>query len=111
MTVVRNLNLPLSEDEIRARIASLPYWFHRIEVAPGIVTPGEDDAVLKLQRLDIPEDLSGKRVLDIGVYEGFFSFECERRGAKVVAIDTIAPDACDIAPGSGRPRASCSNAG
>jgi tRNA (mo5U34)-methyltransferase len=37
--------------------------------------------------LDIPADLSGQRVLDIGCYEGFFSFECERRGAEVLAID------------------------
>jgi 2-polyprenyl-3-methyl-5-hydroxy-6-metoxy-1,4-benzoquinol methylase len=94
MTRVTNRKLALSEDEIRTRIASLPYWFHRIEVAPGIVTPGEDDTALKLERLNIPDDLSGKRVLDIGAYEGFFSFECERRGAEVVAIDTIAPDAC-----------------
>jgi 2-polyprenyl-3-methyl-5-hydroxy-6-metoxy-1,4-benzoquinol methylase len=78
-----------SEDEIRERIASVPYWFHRIEIAPGIVTPGEDDSPGKIHRLGIPKDLLGKRVLDIGAYDGFFSFECERRGAEVVAIDTI----------------------
>ena len=30
---------------------------------------------------------SGKRALDIGCYEGFFSFAMERRGAEVVATD------------------------
>ena len=38
----------------------------------------------------LPEDLSGKRVLDIGCNKGFFSFECLRRGAnKVVGIDVL----------------------
>jgi len=35
----------------------------------------------------LPGRLDGKRVLDIGTYDGFFAFECERRGAQVVAMD------------------------
>jgi tRNA (mo5U34)-methyltransferase len=81
----------LSEAEIRARIAAVPYWFHRIEVAPGIVTPGEDDTPGKCKWLQLPETLAGKRVMDIGTYEGFFAFECERRGAQVLAVDIIPP--------------------
>src|SRR5262245_53605468 len=47
----------------------------------------------RLQLLQIPEDLTGKTVLDIGAWDGFFSFEFERRGAKrVLAIDTYAWD-------------------
>lgn len=84
---------PLSkeEEEIQARIAAIPYWFHQIEVMPGIITPGASNTSQKLERFELPKDLSGKRVLDIGCYEGFFTFECERRGAEVVAIDIIAP--------------------
>src|SRR5262249_50241101 len=37
-------------------------------------------------------DLSGQRVLDIGAWDGYFSFEFERRGAQVLAIDTYAWD-------------------
>jgi tRNA (mo5U34)-methyltransferase len=37
--------------------------------------------------MQIPEDLTGKRVLDIGAYDGFFSFEFERRGAEVLSVD------------------------
>lgn len=38
----------------------------------------------------LPQDLSGKSVLDIGCNKGFFSFECLRRGAnKVVGIDVL----------------------
>ena len=72
---------------VSARIAAVPYWFHQIEVRPGIVTPGPDESATKLKRLAIPEDLTGKTVLDVGAYDGFFTFECERRGATVVAID------------------------
>src|SRR5262245_60732584 len=75
-----------SETEIRAKIESTP-WFHQIELAPGIVTPGRDNSASKLERLNIPADLTGKRILDIGANDGVFSFECERRGAQVVAID------------------------
>jgi len=47
----------------------------------------------RLQFLQIPQDLTGKSVLDIGAWDGFFSFECERRGAKrVLAIDTYSWD-------------------
>jgi tRNA (mo5U34)-methyltransferase len=77
----------LSEEQIRARIAAVPFWFHQVEVAPGIVTPGIDPSAAKLEQLKLPADLSGKRVLDIGACDGFFSFECERRGAEVIAID------------------------
>ena len=36
--------------------------------------------------------LRGKRVLDVGAWDGWFSFECERRGAEVVAVDCVALD-------------------
>ena len=36
----------------------------------------------------IPKSLEGKTVLDIGAWDGYFSFEAERRGAsRVVALD------------------------
>ena len=41
--------------------------------------------------MHLPEDLSGKTVLDIGAWDGFFSFEAERRRAsRVVACDYYA---------------------
>lgn len=52
------------------------------------MTPGVDDSSLKLRYLHLPERLDGLSVLDIGAWDGFFSFECERRGAsRVVAAD------------------------
>ncbi len=63
-------------------------WFHRIDLGGGVVTPGFDDTPTKLAQVRLPADLSGKTVLDIGAWDGFFSFEAERRGARrVVALD------------------------
>ena len=76
-------------------------WYHSIELRPGIVTPGRAAERNVLPYLGIPDDLSGVSVLDIGCWDGFFSFECERRGAKrVVAADiweTFGRDAFDFA--------------
>lgn len=64
-------------------------WFHSIDLGGGIVTPGRDDTAARLDILQIPPDLSGRTVLDVGAWDGFFSFECERRGAaRVVASDS-----------------------
>ncbi len=73
-------------------IDSVDPWYHRIEVLPGLTTPGINDSQLVLRALDLPTDLSGLRVLDIGTRDGFFAFECERRGADVTAIDYMPPE-------------------
>ncbi len=53
-------------------------WFHTIDLGGGIVTPGiEKTTAEKLEYIGLPEDLSGKTVLDVGAWDGFFSFECE----------------------------------
>ncbi len=47
----------------------------------------------RVRLLGIPEDLTGWSVLDVGAWHGYFSFECERRGAdRVLAIDRFAWD-------------------
>lgn len=79
--------------EAQRLIEAHPHWYHRIEVAPGVVTPGVNDSQMILDALQLPERLDGMRVLDIGARDGFFSFECERRGAgEVVAIDYLPPE-------------------
>jgi tRNA (mo5U34)-methyltransferase len=78
--------------EVERLIAEHGRWWHEIELAPGIVTPGDDSNRMKLPILDalgLPPDLRGKRALDIGCSDGYFSFELERRGAEVVAIDFV----------------------
>lgn len=77
---------------VREMIESHGRWFHEIELTPGIVTPGEDSNRLKLPILDsigLPADCRGLRVLDIGCSDGYFSFEMEKRGADVLAMDFV----------------------
>jgi len=78
---------------VRHQVQAEPYWFQRLEVIPGLFSPGwSDPAKDKLPHYGLPDDLTGMRVLDIGCAEGFFSFEAERRGAReVIGIDSF-PD-------------------
>jgi tRNA (mo5U34)-methyltransferase len=62
-------------------------WYHTQELAPGLVTPGMFDLRPLIKHYGVPDDLTGKRVLDVGTFEGFWAFELERRGADVTAID------------------------
>jgi len=74
--------------ELKARVNELN-WFHSIDLGHGIVTPGRDNSARKVARLQLPESLAGKTVLDVGAWDGFFSFEAERRGAaRVLATDS-----------------------
>jgi len=73
--------------DLRSRVDAIR-WFHTIDLGGGVVTPGIDDSPVRLARVQLPPSLEGKTVLDIGAWDGFFSFECERRGAaRVVAAD------------------------
>jgi tRNA (mo5U34)-methyltransferase len=76
----------MTPDELKQRIAGFPYWYHRIELPGGVVTPGW--APMSAAAYHIPADLTGKRVLDVGAWDGYWTFEALKRGAKqAVAID------------------------
>jgi tRNA (mo5U34)-methyltransferase len=65
-------------------------WWHSFELPDGSQIEGVNsvDALKKrLAQFPIPADLKGKRALDIGCWDGWYSFELERRGAQVMAID------------------------
>lgn len=65
-------------------------WFHQIEFPDGTITPGIDRSQEKLARLKLSVDLQGKTFLDVGAWDGFFSFEAERRAARrVMATDSF----------------------
>jgi len=81
----------LDSAELERRIASNHDWYHTIELAPGVATPGIVDVRPIVSRVPLPASLSGKRCLDIGTWDGFWAFEMERRGGEVHAVDVPDP--------------------
>jgi len=86
--IVADLNaLGATVDEAVAVRDSAPLWFHTFALAPGIYTPGvaRDHGY----RMGVLENLfDGASVLDVGAFDGFYSFLAEARGARrVVAVD------------------------
>jgi tRNA (mo5U34)-methyltransferase len=74
------------KDELENDVKSFPYWYHKIKLSKTVTTPGW--APLNIEKYCLPKDLTGKRVLDIGAWDGFWTFEALARNAKeVVAID------------------------
>lgn len=66
--------------------------YHSLELLDGTIIPGiipVPNLQARLAAYPLPQDLRGRRVLDIGAASGWNSFECERRGADVVAIDCV----------------------
>lgn len=79
-----------NSDAISDRVKGVPFWWHSIDLGLGIVTPGHKTPEILRQELDLLRlpMMSGKTVLDIGAWDGFYSFEAEKRGAaRVVALD------------------------
>ncbi len=70
------------------------YWHHSIDLGHGVVTPGHKSTAMladEVRRIFDPIDLAGRSVIDIGAWNGFFSFEAKRRGAaRVLATDSFA---------------------
>jgi SAM-dependent methyltransferase len=67
-------------------------WYHSFELPDGTFIEGYNRIeVLKERyaRFPIPRELAGRWVLDIGAWDGWFSFEAERHGADVTAVDCI----------------------
>jgi tRNA (mo5U34)-methyltransferase len=83
----------LTRAEVARRIEELGPWFHNMELAGVQTAPGHflgDYPRSKWRAFAhaLPDDLSGRTVLDIGCNAGFYSFEMKRRGAeRVVGID------------------------
>ena len=79
-----------TKQELEQLVAAVPFWWHSIDLGQGITTRGHKTPKIHSSELNsfrLP-DLRGKTVLDIGAWDGFHSFEAERRGAsRVVALD------------------------
>src|SRR5260370_34868471 len=67
-------------------------WYHSFELPDGTLIHGAMELEHqrgRFARFPIPEDLGGTRVLDIGAWDGWFSFEAEGPGAPVTAVDCV----------------------
>jgi tRNA (mo5U34)-methyltransferase len=84
-----------STPDLQAEVERYP-WYHTIDLGNGVVTKGMFDHRPVLDRYPLPEDLSGKRCLDVATMDGYWAFEMERRGAaSVTALDLEDPEALD----------------
>jgi tRNA (mo5U34)-methyltransferase len=67
-------------------------WYHSFALPDGERIAGFiplETLQWRWSRFPIPAVLQGKRLLDTGAWDGWFSFEAERRGAQVTAIDCV----------------------
>ena len=71
---------------LRERVQELDPWYHTLDLGEGVLTQGMFDLRPYVDRYGLPE-VSGKRVLDVGTFDGFWAFELERRGATVTSLD------------------------
>jgi tRNA (mo5U34)-methyltransferase len=79
---------PTDVADLRRQVAAL-HWYHSIDLGGGLVTPGTPVNRAMLEQ-GLPP-MSGRTVLDIGAWDGLYSFVAEQRGAsRVVALDHYA---------------------
>ena len=83
------------ESSLAERVAAVSDHFHSpMDFGDGIITKPKHVQrrfARRMRLLDLPADMTGMTVLDIGAWDGYFSFEFERRGAaRVLAVDTFA---------------------
>jgi tRNA (mo5U34)-methyltransferase len=88
------------DDEALRRYVADREWYHTVELRPGVETPGWFDLRTVAPRLPWP-DLTGRRCLDVGTFDGFWAREMVARGAAdVMAIDILDPQQWDWPVGS-----------
>ena len=87
----------MTRPEILDGLKVLEPWFHRIDLGDGIFTKTESvmgepvdhprETWEVIQRC-LPDDLTGKSVMDVGCNGGFYCVEAKRRGARrVLGVD------------------------
>src|SRR5581483_8104787 len=83
----------MTTDQIQAQVRQLGPWFHNLNLGGVWTAPdhflGDYPRVKWRTFADaLPNDLTGKSVLDVGCNAGFYSLEMKRRGAtRVLGID------------------------
>jgi tRNA (mo5U34)-methyltransferase len=80
---------------LRHQVDALP-WYHTIRLGDGVTTQGAFDHDELVAVYGIPESLAGRTVLDVAAADGYWSFEFERRGGRVTALDIATTDEVDL---------------
>ena len=83
----------MTREEMQKLVAAKS-WYHGFDILPGLRTNGKFfvDAKSTLDIYGVPADLTGRTALEIGVWDGPYTFELERRGASVTALDIQDPN-------------------
>ncbi|MDB2603307.1 DUF1698 domain-containing protein [Planktomarina temperata] len=79
-------------EKVKKFIEERTYWYHKIDFGGGVVAPGfELDPIWDQIRSVVSQiSYTDKSVLDIASFDGMFSFEAEKAGAKsVIATDCL----------------------
>lgn len=86
-TNIRNSNPSMFDQKLALELVRDRPWHHDFEIIPGVRTHGAYDPAGLWEELQLPAELQGVSVADIGASNGYFSFAPRRRGARVVAFD------------------------
>src|SRR5438270_8446670 len=88
----------MTPERITSELAKLQPWFQYIDLGGGIFTKSQSAigepleyprATWETVKVCLPEDFSGKSVLDVGCNAGFYAIEMKRRGAaRVLGVDS-----------------------
>jgi tRNA (mo5U34)-methyltransferase len=63
-------------------------WWHKIALGETITSGQNEESQSTFDAINLGDTLKGKTVIDIGCWDGFYSFACEQLGAdSVVACD------------------------
>jgi SAM-dependent methyltransferase len=76
-----------SEAEFQAACTQQDWWYHSYYFDNGFAIPGDYDIGRNIHEYDLPDDMKGMSVLDIGTGGGWFAVYFAQRGAEVTAVD------------------------
>ncbi len=92
-------------EDLQQAVDGVGFWWHSIDLGGGVITPGRKGDLKYMAAehasLRLP-DLRGRSVLDVGCWDGYYSFAAERSGAaRVTALDHYAWEQSRLGAGGG----------